>query len=138
MPIEMWSLLEIAYFLLFFLSDSLLGMLSHTAGGSLTFFWTECRKELSLVAENTQFVRACVLSEIDVMALIPPSGEKSSKFSMESRPRTYRWTRCRPALTREGRERVEKVENSGCVRASRPITFAGSSVPTRETCVRCF
>ena len=40
--------------------------------------------------------------------------------------------------SREGRERVEKVNKTDCVHASRPITLAGSSVPTRETCVRYF
>ena len=57
-------------------------MLSHAAGGFLTFFRAGDRKKWSLGAENTHFVRACVLSEIDAMALIPPSVEKSSKFSM--------------------------------------------------------
>ena len=145
------------------------------------------------MAENTQFVHACVLAEIDVMALIGGIWGESSKFSMGNPssglpvgsmlasargkaegvekvetpfasvrqwPITLAGSRSRrekhvcdafkkvvPGPTggletgrcaREGRERVEKVENAGCVRASRPITFAGSSVPTRETCVRCF
>ena len=48
------------------------------------FFWTEGRKKWSLVAENTQFVHACVLAEIDVMALIGGIwGEKLEVFNGE-------------------------------------------------------
>ena len=90
------------------------------------------------MAENTQFVHACVLAEIDVMALIGGTwGEKLEDFNGE------------PVLgptggldvgrrSREGREGVEKVKNVACVRVSLPLHFCRFSVPTRETCVRCF
>ena len=134
---EMWSL-KLLTFLLFFSSDSLLGMLSHTAGGSLTFFWTEGRKKRSLVAENTQFVRACVLLEIDVMALM--GGIWGGKLEVFDGGPVLGPTgglevgRC----SREGREGVGKVENTDCVRASPPLHICRFSVPPRETCVRCF
>ena len=186
-------LVEIAYFLLFFLSDSLSGMLSHAARGSLTFSGRKAArsgpwwpKTLNLCM-RVSWQNRCYGTYWRLL------GRKARSFQWGTRPRTYRWARCRPALAgrpgasknsktpfaslrhwpitlagsrsrrekhvcdafkkvvpgstdgletgrcaREGREGVEKVQNAGCVRASRPITFAGSSVPTGETCVRCF
>jgi len=90
-----------------------------------------------LVAENTQFVHACVLAEIDLMALIGGIwGEKLEVFNWE---RVLGPTSGLDVgrRSREGRG-VEKVENAVCVRASLADHPCRFSVPTRETCVRCF
>ena len=69
MHLEMWSLKLLTSYYSFYrirfraCSRMLRERLSN-------FFWMEGRKEWSLAAENTQFVHACVLAEIDVMALI--------------------------------------------------------------------
>ena len=77
------------------------------------------------MAENTQFVHACVLAEIDVMALIGGIwGENLEVFNGE------------PVLGKAGG--VEEVENAVCVRAPLADYSCRFSVPTRETCVRCF
>ena len=76
-------LVEIAYFLLFFLSDSLSGMLSHAARGSLTF---SGRKAARRGPRRPKTLNLCmrVLAEIDVMALIGGIwGEKLEVFNGE-------------------------------------------------------
>ena len=87
------------------------------------------------MAENTQFVHACVLAEIDVMALLAASGEKSSKFSMGN-PSSDLPVGSMSAGARGKAGGVEKIGKRRFVRAPLADHSCRFSVPTRETCVR--